>query len=155
MKKIKEAFQKSKAFITDAAKKGTKSIIIVALATTIAYQNFFPYNFLWFKSIPGLKNQVEKLKTEIELEKEKTQICTNGNAILSSAIDKQNLYIEKMQDKSIEMQTKFNETNLILLKQRSENQRTITNILNRPTPKTCDEAIQHLLNSRETLKWVD
>lgn len=155
MIKIKEAFEKSKTFITNTAKKGTKSIIIVTLATTIAYQNFFPYNFLWFKSIPGLKNQLEKLKMEIELEKEKIQICTNGNAVLSSAIDKQNVYIAKLQDKSIEMQDKFNETNLILLKQRSENKKTITNILNRPTPKTCEESIQHLLNSRETLKWID
>lgn len=152
---IKDAWAKSTTFVTTSLKKGTSYTIMVVFASIIAFQNFSPFNIWFFKSIPGLKNEIKELNEKIASKEEDIKKCVDGNKQLSEGIDKQNEYIDKLYDNTIALQDQFNKVSKNLAVQRKQNSTKISAILNQSTPKTCDEAIQHLINARETLQWPD
>lgn len=152
---IKDAWAKSTLFVTSTLKKGASYTIMLVFASIIAFQNFSPFNIWFFKSIPGLKTEIKEMNEKISLKEEELKKCIDGNKELTKGIDEQNKYIDKLFDNTIALQDQFNQAAKNLAVQRKQNSSRISAIMNQSTPKTCDEAIQHLINARETLQWPD
>lgn len=79
-------------------------------------------------------------------------LCEQGRKELKQAIQSINERVEAWEDISIELSAENEKLKTSLVEQQQATEQTVIEILNRPTPKSCEEAI-NFLKQKEDLKW--
>lgn len=126
-----------------------KECAIAALIGTVVYQNFFETEWLkWFglRTIPGLEQ-------EIDIKKEQLQTCELSRERLKGAINSTNEQIDRWADLSQDLQQSHDKFVDQLDQMTEQRKKAAQEILNEPTPKTCEAAIQYLKDGTGELQW--
>jgi len=92
---------------------------------------------------------------EIAVHLDNLNKCIEGNKVLEQTINKRNAEVQSWKDVSDKLEDEFQGLKGKLDSFRKETNNKVTSILNAPTPKSCEEAIEHLRAVREQLKWKD
>lgn len=124
-----------------------KEMIVVGMALMLWYQNFSETRFLlWIETIPSLEARLETREAAFKQ-------CKEGNDKLSAAIDERNRQIEAWRDITEQHEKDIKELEKQLAEERERANARVKDILDDPTPQTCEEAIQYLRDGVEDIKW--
>lgn len=118
-----------------------KPLLLITMIGTIGFQ------YWWYN------RTIDNLEQVIEVQKQSLVICEEGNRTLASDINKRNAEITKWKNKSKELEKKNAELQGILGTLRKDTNNKIEDVLNDPTPKTCDAAIEYLRKSIGDITW--
>ena len=130
-----------------ALAKVWREVLIILLLAIVLYQNFSGTRFLfWAQTIPALKSELAESENNLK-------ICGDGNAKLSSAIDKNNARIDEYKQLTNNLEASIADLNTVLITERKNNDAEVKKILSAPRPKTCKEAINYLRDARKELTW--
>lgn len=124
---------------------------IAALIGTVVYQNMFETEWLsWFglRTIPGLEQ-------EVSIKNEQLQSCELSRERLKGAIQSTNEQIDKWANLSQDLQQSHSKLAEELDQMEQQRQKATEQILNEPTPKTCEAAIKYLKDGSEDLQWQE
>lgn len=130
-----------------------KQIIVVGMMLTIFYQNFMHVEFLkWVgvRTIPGI---TQEYQTTLKTKEDQLKTCEEGRAKLTGAINTLNSQVDKWATLSTQLQAQQDKLVVELAKMRKKAEHDVQEILNGPTPKTCDDAIKYLKDAAGELKW--
>lgn len=131
-----------------------RGILIGCLVGLMLYQNFSAKQFLFgMDTIPSLQVQTEKLEADLILSKDHLATCVKGNETLSEAIDAQNQALKDLGGLASKMDDEFKKLNESVNKIRKDTNKAVKDILNAPTPQTCEEAMQMLRDGVGDIKW--
>ena len=128
-------------------KKYWKEMIVIGMAGMLVYQNFSETRFLlWIETIPSLEKRLETREAAF-------LACKDGNDKLSEAIDKRNTQIEEWRKLTEKHERDIAILQADLAAARANTNKEVDDILNDPTPQSCEEAIKYLRDGTEDVKW--
>ncbi len=124
-----------------------KAILIAGLLAIIGYQNIMETRiFFGANTLPYLEKRLIEMENAVD-------ICVKGNVILGAAIDERNGEIAEWERISGERQTEIDKLQGRLDNIRKQTDKKAKDILNEPTPKTCEASIEYLRDGRKDLTW--
>ena len=124
-----------------------KEILVIGMAVTIFYQNFFETRFFFgFETIPSLEKRLEKSENNLKT-------CVSGNELLSKTIDKRNEEIGKWKKISKGLEKKNAELANLLGDLRKSTDQQVEAILGEKAPDSCKASIEYLREGRKDLQW--
>ncbi len=131
-----------------------KGISICLMIGMLAYQNFSTTRYvLWIETIPHLEQQVSKDESQIKQLKSDLDIAAKANANLTTTIQNQNATVQQWKDISDKLQKQNVALATRITQMQQDEGQQVTNILNGPTPTTCEASIQYLRDMRTKLGW--
>jgi DNA anti-recombination protein RmuC len=135
--------------------KNWKQLAIAAMIGLIFYQNFIEHRFVFgMNTIPHLQSKIVELEQELEVSRSNFEICQKGNQRLEEAIKQQNEQIAVLGDLTKQFDERFGELNDTLDNMRRDTNQTVQDILNAPTPETCEAALDYLRQAaQEGFVW--
>jgi hypothetical protein len=124
-----------------------RECLIAVLLSVVLYQNRFETRFFFgAQTIPALEADLAIVKNNLD-------ICVEGNKTLSDAIDANNDRIRQYEVLTEKLEREIADLQGDLADARAETEAAVNDILNDPTPKTCQKAMQYLRDGTEDLKW--
>lgn len=124
-----------------------KELLIAAMVSTLLYQNFSETRFVFgAETIPSLEMRLEAAKKAVD-------VCKAGNEKLVEAIDERNSEVQKWKEITNTLQNDIDNLSTELDNMRTTTKKDVAVILNNPTPKTCEAAIDYLRDGRKDLQW--
>lgn len=131
-----------------------RGILLSLLIGLMMYQNFSAKQFLFgLDTIPSLQAENEALKAQVAVAATQLQVCADGNKTLTDAIDAQNKALQDLGGLTAKMDSEFKKLNETVNKIRKDTNKTVKDILDAPTPQTCEEAMQFLRDGVGDIKW--
>ena len=124
-----------------------RECIIALLLAVVIYQNNFETRlFFGAQTIPALE-------ADLAIIKDNLNICKDGNAKLSAAIDENNIRIAAYKKLEEDMRGDIAKLKGELDAARAQTDSAVGVILNDPTPQTCEKAIKYLRDAGKELQW--
>lgn len=125
-----------------------KELGLALLIGTVTYQNVFETEWLsWFgfRTIPGLEQ-------ELEQQQRKLVACETSRKNLKDAVQNTNQQIDKWADLSQDLQRSHDQFIEQLDQMTKQREQATEQILNEPTPQTCQAAIRYLREGAKELQ---
>ncbi len=124
-----------------------KELLLALMVSTLLYQNFSETRFVFgAETIPSLEMRLEAATKAVN-------VCKEGNLKLEQAIDNRNSEVQKWKEITNTLQNDIDNLSIELDDMRTSTKKDVAVILNDPTPKTCEAAIDYLRDGRKDLKW--
>lgn len=134
--------------------KNWKPLAIAGLIGIILYQNLSATRFFfWADTLPALRAENAELKRRIEETERDMLNCAAANDKLTEAIKRQNENISQLGEISDKIDKQFAKIFGEISVIRNNTNKKVDDILDDPTPKTCEEALQYLRDGIKDLKW--
>lgn len=131
-----------------------KQILLGGILLTIFYQNFMTLELLKLfgvRTIPGITLEYHK---KIDIKEQQLAECEDGRELLKRKIEAVNTEIDKWSKLSSQLQTEHDVLATELAELQRKSQQTVDDILNEPTPETCESAIEFLREAAHAeLTW--
>ena len=125
-----------------------KEILVVGMLATIIYQNTFETRYvLWVNTIPFLELKVVELEKAVD-------IVEAANHKLSATIDKRNDQIAEWKKTSEVLEKKHAAQAIQLKLLREMTNNDVAQILDGPTPQTCEASIDYLRDGIPELNYI-
>lgn len=127
-----------------------KQLAIAGMIGLIFYQNFVEHRFVFgMNTIPHLQAKVVKLENDLEIYQYNFNTCQAGNKRLEEAIKQQNEQIATLGSLTQKFDERFGQLANTLDRMRRDTNQTVQDILNAPTPETCEAAMNYLRQAAE------
>lgn len=128
--------------------------LFLGMAGTIGYQNFASTRFVFgLNTVPYLEKKIAQDQIDIAGLKHDVQIAADANKQLTVSIGALNTDVGQWKSISDGLQKKNDALQGQLVQMRKDTDKKIQNILNAPTPKTCEASIDFLRKERSELTW--
>ena len=125
--------------------KQWQMIIILALLALAYYQNHMEIEWLgWagFRTFPGIELELKQTKEQLEE-------CENSRTELKGSIEESNRQVDKWFNVSEQLKREQAKLNESFIRFKAESAKQVQEILDAPSPATCDGAIQYLRDSAQ------
>lgn len=142
---IKSALSNSLGFIL----KNWKEMLLGGALAMVVYQNASDTEWLkWvgFRTIPAIEQELDNTRQQL-------QTCEESRAELKGQIASTNQQIDKWADVSEKLQGVIEKQEQQLNQMKRDNEEAVQQILDGPTPKTCEAAIQYLRDAAGEFEW--
>lgn len=130
--------------------KHWKATLIVVVALFIFHQNFMETELLkWagIRTVPGLEHDIAKLQQKLDA-------CEISREVLKNKITDVNNQVDQWANLSHQLQNQHTQLVTKLQDMQKKSDAAVQNILNGPTPETCEAAIEFLKEAASgDLKW--
>lgn len=127
--------------------KNWKVILGACLLGVVLYQNMSGVRFFFgFETVPALKKDI------VILEEDAATLKLN-NKTLSDTINDRNEEIDKWSELTDKLEAQMVQLEKDIADIRTETDQEVDDILNQPTPQTCEKAIDYLREGVEDLSW--
>ena len=124
-----------------------RECLIAVLLAIVIYQNRMETRFFFgAQTIPALEADLAVVKANLDT-------CIAGNEALSTAIDENNAKILEYERLTQDLQASIDVLEGELDAARAETDAAVDDILNDPTPESCEDAIKYLRDARKELTW--
>ena len=129
-----------------------KQCLFIGMAATIFHQNFMDKELLkWFgvRTIPGIER-------ELVVKEQQLAECEISREALKREIEAVNAQVEKWADVSKQLQNQHDDLVQEIGKMREKSQQAVQDILDGPTPESCEAAIEFLKEAAQgDLRWLE
>lgn len=127
--------------------KNWKAIVVILLLAMVSYQNFSSVRFVFgVETVPALLKDVDELT-------ENNIILQNNNEILVGTINQRNEELVKWEELTAKLEKQMEELEGDIIRIKEETDQEVEDILNQPTPQTCEKAIEYLIDGVDDLEW--
>ena len=124
-----------------------KEVVLGLMIGTIAYENLSHTRFfLWADTIPYLADQNKILTANLKVAVDANKNLTESIGGLNSVVGDWKSKSDELQKQNLQLQGKLDGMKMA-------NDKIVQSILNAPTPKTCDDSITFLRNTKKELIW--
>lgn len=127
-----------------------KECLVAGLVATVFYQNFMTTEWLkWVgvRTIPGIER-------ELVVKTEQLEACEDSREELKSEIESVNTQIDQWASVSQQLQSQHDELVAEIGEMRRRSEEAVQDILEGPTPETCEAAIDFLKDAAQgDLRW--
>lgn len=131
-----------------------KEVVAISAISLIFYQNFVSFEFLkWvgIRSIPGIEQEYEK---KLDIKEQQLTECEASREVLKQQIDNTNAQIDQWASLSEQLQSQHTDLIEELEGMKKQSEQQVLDILEGPTPESCEAAIQFLRDAvKGDLKW--